>query len=176
MKKEECIKLLTIIKAVFPNFTGLSNEISIGIWYEMIGELDYNKAAVSVKRHLATSKFPPTVNDILVASADISENRIQTSADAWNDVLEAIRKFGVYRVEEGVNSLQEPTRSIMRNQFRETCLSENLMADKAHFLRMYDTYSKRDQTERLLPETLKNEVKSLTDTLAQKMLMDKPNG
>lgn len=176
MKKEDCIKLLTIIKAVFPNFTGLSNEISIGIWYEMIGELNYNEASIAVKRHLAVSKFPPTVNDILTAVADNSPSGMQTAAEAWNSVLEAIRKYGQYQIADALDSLQEPTKSIMRNQFRDVCQSENIMADRAHFMKMYDTYVKRDQSERLLPHGLKNEVKALTDELANKMLLDKPNG
>ena len=173
MTNEQFVKYTTMIKAFFPSSNAFNNPMAMELWFEMLQEVNFDSACVALKRHVATNKFPPTVNDILTAVADNNAVGIQTSSDAWNDVLEAIRKFGVYRVDEGVNSLQEPTRSIMRNQFRETCLSENLMADKAHFLKMYDTYSKRDQTQRLLPESLKNEVKRLTDGLAKKMLMDK---
>lgn len=175
MKKEECVKLLTVIKAVFPNFTGMANEISVSTWFEMIGDLDYGQAATCIKKHIATSKFPPTVNDILTAVADSNPSQMQTSAEAWNSVIEAIRKFGVYRVEEGINSLAEPTRSIMRNQFRELCLSENIMADRAHFMKMYDTYTKRDQVDRLLPEGLKSEIRTLTDGLASQLSLNKPD-
>jgi len=166
MTKEQFLKYSLMIKAYFPNSNAFNNRMAMDLWFEMLQEVNFDAACVALKRHVATSKFAPTVNDILIAVADNNTVGIQTASDAWNDVLEAIRKFGVYRVEEGVNSLNEPTRSIMRNQFRDYCLSENKVADKAHFLKMYEIYSKRDQTERLLPESFKNDVKSLTDKLA----------
>jgi hypothetical protein len=176
MTNEQFVKYTVMIKAYFPSSNAFNNPMAMNLWFEMLQEIDFDLACVALKRHVATAKFPPTVNDILTAVADNKPSGMQTAAEAWNSVLEAIRKYGQYDIVNALASLQEPTKSIMRNQFREVCQSENIMADRAHFMKMYDTYAKRDQTERLLPETLKNEVKSLTDTLAQKMLMDKPNG
>ena len=81
------------------------------------------------------------------------------SGDAWGEVIKAINHFGHYRQEEALASMHEPVAlAVKRMGWRDLCLSENGMADRAHFLRIYETMEKRTAEDNLLPAPLKETI------------------
>ena len=55
--------------------------------------------------------------------------------------------------------MREPVRLVVQRMgWRDLCTSENGMADRAHFLRIYETMEKRISEDNLLPAPLKNAI------------------
>ena len=80
----------------------------------------------------------------------------------WGEVNEAIRHYGYYHQEEGMTSLREPMRiAVQRMGWRALCTSENDMADRAHFLRIYESIVKQDTTQKQLPMGLKEAISQI---------------
>jgi hypothetical protein len=62
--------------------------------------------------------------------------------------------------------MREPVRlAVKRMGWRELCMSENNMADRAHFLRIYETMEKRTKEDNLLPVALKNAIATIGQSM-----------
>ena len=58
-----------------------------------------------------------------------------------------------YRSDEAVESLSGPTReAVERMGFRELCLGDNPVANRAHFFKIYDAIVQRKINDSILPE------------------------
>ncbi len=87
MKRNEAARLLTVIAAAYPNFE--PDDDKVRIWAEMMADLEYETAATALQRHIATSRFAPTIAEIREqAVAAVTSSEI-TSAEAWGELMHA---------------------------------------------------------------------------------------
>jgi hypothetical protein len=96
-------------------------------------------------------KFFPTVAEIRERVLDATAPRRPDGPDAWALVLGEFSRVGSY----GDPRFPDPlvARAVDIMGWRELCLSENQVADRAHFLQIYNALVKRERDEaRLLPE------------------------
>lgn len=63
MEKKETAKLLAVIKTAFPNFE--ITEPVARLWVEFMEGVPFERAQKNLKTHINTSKFPPTIADIV---------------------------------------------------------------------------------------------------------------
>ena len=147
--------LIKGLKAVYtsPNF--LPDADSVKIWYSLLKDLDYESANVAIQKHILVSKFPPTIADIREQAVTVTIGDKPTWSDGWEEVLRAIRKFGMYREREALDSMTEITRkAVQRLGFKEICMSENLMADRANFRMIFETMADREQANKQIPVSI----------------------
>lgn len=157
MTKEEFMYLIAAMKSNYKNF-GVDSKEQLKFWYEMLSDLDYTLAEIAVKTIISSSPYAPTISDIRKAAANTVEE-LPESASAWGEVTSAIRKYGYYQQEKAIESLSPLTRQVVKFMgFRELCLSENMMADRAHFQRMFDTTVRRKEHDRVLPIGVKEKT------------------
>jgi hypothetical protein len=99
---------------------------------------------------------PATICRMVAARRLAADGRgILTGEEAWVQVQAAIRDIGYY----GYLSHLNPTirRAIDAVGWRELCVSENIAASRAHFLRIFDALQQRevsDQVGRLIGSDL----------------------
>lgn len=171
MKKTETVQLLAVINAAFPNMQ--VTEAMVNLWHELLGDIDFNLAKAAVKKLLLESPYPPTIADIRKQAVEIAtppEDRID-AAEAWGEVLRAIRFYGYYRQEEALESMSPRTAKVVRYMgWQEICLSEEPSVIRGQFLKMYNIVAEREKQERLLPVALKEEIQKLADKMSMKML------
>ena len=68
-------------------------------------------------------------------------------SDGWDQVLRAVRKYGSYRPVEAMESMDEITREAVRRLgYKELCMSENIMAERAQFRMIFEQIVDRRQT------------------------------
>lgn len=164
MTRQDFLKGIYVIENSYQNFKISDKPETLMVWYEMFKDDSEAVFANAIKQVLATSKFSPTIAALREAIQEIT-NPVSsfTADDAWGEVTRAMRKFGWYRPEEALASMSPITRTIIKSiGFREICISENQMADRAHFMKMFEQYKEREKKEYLLPEGVRADTEKLT--------------
>lgn len=160
MTKGEVAKLLVVLAASYPKFE--VDDLKVQVWYEMLGDLDYDVANIAIKKIIMLNTFPPAIAEVRKAAIEISSPRGLTAAEAWGEVIRAIRDYGYYREKEAMASMSPITAQVVRYLgWREICLSEEPEILRAHFLKMYDQVAAREQKKQLLSPTMQTEIKKL---------------
>jgi len=186
MNREETISTLALIKASYPLWAKDLKEADarnmIMVWEEMLSEYDFDLVKSAVKTMIKVSKWPPSINEVIEKCDFISSGCVpqMTRVEAWSYVRSALTN-STYNAKEEFDKLPKIIQGILRTQqtLKNWAMANYETIDSiegSQFMRSFDQALVNEKNYNALPETLKNEVKSLTDTLAQKMLMDKPNG
>jgi len=164
VKKTETVQLLAVINAAFPNIQ--ITEAMVSLWYELLGDIDFNLAKAAVKKLLLESPYPPSIADIRKRAVEIltpEEEKID-AAEAWGEVERAMRFYGFYREAEALESMSPRVAKVVRWMgWRDICLSEEPGVVRGQFLKMYEQVTEREQKEKLLPERLKADIKMLSE-------------
>ena len=84
--------LLRAISGAYPTFELTDDRVSI--YVKLLADLDAEALIAACQQHIATSKFPPTVAELREACASLTRPALPAWADAWGEVLEAIRRVG----------------------------------------------------------------------------------
>lgn len=167
MNIDDTFKLLAIISSAYPRseFT----EPQVKLWHEMLKDLDFRTAQVALKTHILNNTFPPAIADIRKAHANITtdENEQLTAADAWGEVMRAVKKYGTYNQEEAFKMMSPRTAQVAKYiGFYEICMSDRIDVIRGQFVKMYDQVITRDRKEKLLPMELKKEIKMISEKMA----------
>ena len=158
MTKGEVAKLLVVLAASYPKFE--VDDLKVQVWYEMLGDLDYDVANIAIKKIIMLNTFPPAIAEVRKAAIEISSPMGLTAAEAWGEVIRAIRDYGYYREKEAMASMSPITAQVVRYLgWREICLSEEPEILRAHFLKMYAQVAAREQIKQLLSPTMQTEIK-----------------
>lgn len=142
----------------FKNFTKKQAEDKIALWAEMFRDIPLDLVKLAVKKLILqnTTPFAPKISDIMNSIADLTFCEIDSS-EAWGQVVHAINYYGSYREADAISSMSETTQKVVKRLgFRNLCFSENHVADRAHFIKLYDVVNKRERENKLLPESCKN--------------------
>lgn len=143
------------MKAVYTQSWFLPDAEALKIWYELLKDLDYAVTNIAIQKYMLTNKKEPTVADIreLVVSVKVGEK--PSWSDGWEEVLRAISMYGMYREAEALLSMTELTRKVVKRLgFKNICISENIMTDRANFRMIFEQLADREQTEKQIPFTL----------------------
>lgn len=169
MVKAELCKILAIIAACFNNFT--VDDIKENVWMEMFGDVPYQIAQTAVKKYILTGVYPPTVADIRKIISELTNPDIKDGAEAWGEVIKAIRGYGYYREEEAMESMSPLTAKVVKYMgFREVCMCEEVGVVRGQFLKMYEQVSKREKENNMLPESLQNQIRLIANNNDIKLL------
>lgn len=68
MTREEAIKMLSILKAAYPNsYKGMTKDEAngtINIWAMQFSNMPFNIVAIAVNKLISTNTFPPSINEV----------------------------------------------------------------------------------------------------------------
>lgn len=172
MKRADIIKLIGLCSINYRNWPEAGKEeMVVSLWETMLSDVDFEIAVMAVQKYMLESVYPPTVADIRSRVTDFTIPREKTGIEAWGEVKEAIRKYGSYNEQKAMDSLRGPARKVVEHiGFRTLCLSENEMADRAHFLKVYDTVAKREREDALLLPQMRSTLNQLQDN--RKLLLE----
>jgi hypothetical protein len=161
MTKGEMARLLAVLAAAFPRFE--VDDLKVQVWHEMLGDLDYEIANMAVKKLIMESTFPPAIAEVRKAAADILNPGQLTGAQAWGEVMKAIREHGSYGEAEALASMSPTTAQVVRYMgWRDICMSEEPTGVlRGQFLKMYEQVASREREQRLLPAGLQEQISKL---------------
>lgn len=148
MDKQQAKLLLAELVAYWPRIELPTKTLEL--YRDHLLEFDPEPAARGITALASTSTFFPTVAELrqaIVAEAD--PNPIPDADHAWAEVAHA-RKDGIYGRPVWSHPAIADTVKAMGG-IRELAVSTNLMADRAHFLRLYETCKARAERAKQLP-------------------------
>ena len=165
MTKQEFSKIAMAIRTYYPKEQLLSDRYAMDLWYEALNDLPYQLAHNALKKWVETNRWSPSISDIRGMCATFANGDFNSWEDEWQNVCEAIRKYGYMREEEALNSLPEITaRIVVRMGYKNLCSSEKPSVDRANFRDIYNnTVTKEKEREKLSPR-----IRDAIDTATEK--------
>jgi hypothetical protein len=160
MTPEQAKALLGVLAAYWPK-ADLPRETLL-LYRDHLLDFELEPAARAVSHLGATSRFFPTVAEVrqaITAAAD--PDPLPDPDQAWAEVV-ANARDGIYGTPIWSHPAVYDTVKAMGG-IRELAISENLMADRAHFLRLYETCKARADRAKQLPS--QDHVDRLLDAL-----------
>lgn len=124
------------------------------VYYDFLKNYSMNIFSTAIKNLIPKSKFIPKLNEIMSEIVILDTPQLKLDRyEEWDKVIDAIHKYGTYNEQKALDSLQEPTRTIVRQiGFYRLCTSENIMWERKKFEEMFD--EKQDNyEERLVTNT-----------------------
>ncbi len=155
MDSKEFAKFAMALKTYFPRESVLNNNAAMELWYEQLKDIPYKVAYTFLSKWVSTEKWAPTIADIRGGCSELTQGAIEDWGHGWEQVERAIRVYGMYRIEEAYESMDEITRTVAKRLgFQNICMSDNIQADRANFRMIYEEVANRKKLDRQLnPET-----------------------
>ena len=158
------IKCIAVLEASYDKFNITSNKDKLMIWYEMLGDRAEVDFMLGVKKYIATNEFPPTIAGINKAIASNQTSKAPDGLQAWAELQTAIRKWGMYHEDKALDSLSPETRAVVQALgFTNLCTSENQMADRAHFIKLYESRAGSNREREIVGDKLSGMIEALSN-------------
>lgn len=170
MNSNETIKILSVIKAAYPQWarelTTADAKAMVALWSSMLIDHKYDIVQLAIKKIIATNKFPPSIAEVLEAVNFISSKgqSEMTEIEAWGLVRKAINN-SAYNAEEEFNKLPETIqRAIGSHNILYNWSQENIEGLEkvigSNFMRSYKATNLRTKELEQLPSDIKNLLQS----------------
>lgn len=155
MTDKEFFIFVSALKTYYPRENILPNNQAIELWFRQLQDIPYHVAEASLNKWVATNKWSPSIADIREMASTIQEGEIPDWGDGWEQVIMAIRRYGMYRVGEAMESFDSITKQcVERLGFKNLCMSENINQDRANFRMIYEQLSERKKKDAKIPVKL----------------------
>ena len=159
------------MKSVYTRENFLPDAESIKIWFSLLKDIPYEVLNVAIQKYMMTNKFAPTIADLRELASEVTQGQISDWGDGWEQVLRAIREYGMYDVRAALNSMDDITRKcVERLGFREICMSTNIAVERANFRTLYETLANRQKEDSKLSLSIKTKLAQLSDHQDVKMI------
>lgn len=157
-------KCIQVLEASYDKFNITSDKNKLMIWYEMLGDRTEMDLMLGVKKYIATNEFAPTIAGINKAIASNQTSKAPDGLQAWAELQTAIRKWGMYHEDKALESLSPETRAVVQALgFTNLCTSENQMADRAHFIKLYESRAGSNREREIVGDKLSGMIEALSN-------------
>ena len=158
MNKKDWSKIAAAINTYYPKEKPFPNPAAIQLWYEEFKDLAYEDVVMALRRHVNTSRWCPTIAELkeaLVANVAGEDDW----GEHWKAAVNAIHRFGRYREEEALDSMDPMTREVVKRLgYQDLCRSENQMADRANFRVVFEQVANNERNKAALPKDLQERI------------------
>lgn len=157
MNKQEFARFAAALKTYYPREnTLLPNQQAMELWFMQLKDIDYSIAELTLNRWVSLNKWSPSIAEIREGAMEISLGPMKSWSDAWEEVKDAMRKYGRYEAEKAMASLDDITRETVRRLgFNRLCESTNQVADRANFRDIYTEIAEDNRKNRQLPDVIR---------------------
>ena len=162
MTKQEFATFAMALKTYFPREQLLPNQQAMELWFRELCDIPFEVAEMALRKWVTMNKWSPSIADIREMTSGIVNGDPMSWGESWEKALDAVRKYGSYNKGAALNSLDSLTRKCVESiGYLELCMSENIMVERAHYQKIFEVYSKREQTEQRIAAPLLNAISNL---------------
>lgn len=157
--RDQIIDIIGALKMVYPNFGSRLTEDDWNampdVWHRLLNDIPFELLDAAAMNHASASgsAFPPSVAELREAALSLVTDA-PSAEEAWGEVRAAMGRYG-HRTPPSEIPFSSPTilKTVQIMNWLALCMSENEVADRAHFLRIYATLHEREKRDALrLPE------------------------
>lgn len=146
----------------YPNYKPNNLSETVDVWQMMLDEYSYNQVSIALKAYVTsdTSRFAPSVGEIVAKIQLISQPQELDGMAAWGLVSKALRN-GTYGAVEEFNKLPPLVRQAvgMPDNLKNWATSDYQTIEtviQSNFLRTYETIVKRANEINRMPDNIKS--------------------
>lgn len=164
MKNSETAMLMAALKLAYPKYyvgqTEDESRQAAKLWNSMLEDYTYADVMPAVKAVIVTSKFPPTIADIIEKIRDF-RGREMNELEAWGYISKAVRN-GSWHAEEEWKRLPENLQKIVSPEMIRTWARAE--ADDvetvicSHFSRTFRAVQAKQKEREMLPSSVKQYI------------------
>lgn len=168
MTKAEAVRLVGVAVAAFPSMQERDMCPTAELWTEMLCDLPFDVAKAALQKVLTLAKFFPTVAEIREAAASLQPGGAPEPEAAWGEVLQQIAKVGYIGTPRWSHPAVGQAADILYGGWSELCRhlnEDSMVADRAHFLRMYGNVAARLREDAKLPPAVREMAASLASRM-----------
>lgn len=155
MERDEFKTLVKGMKAVYSQATFIPDQDAFNMWFALLQDIPYDVCSVAIRKYMMLNKFPPTVAEIRELAATTVNGDPMSWGESWEKALNAVRRYGSYNQAAALESLDPITRKCVESiGYMDLCMSENIMVERAHYQKIFDVFSKREQTNKQIAAPL----------------------
>jgi hypothetical protein len=167
MEVKEFAVFVDRLKTAFPKDNLLSTPDQMEWWYDLLKELPFQTAMLSLKKYALFNKFPPTIAELMTIAADLMAERLPDADEAWGEIMQAVRKYGYPQEAKALASLSETVRkTVERIGYQSICQSpcDQINTFRAQFKGFYEAEYRRTLEVHKTPEHLRLEQAAIKQT------------
>ena len=161
---DEVTRVLGTLMLAYPSWGesfGAKIDGTLEVYRRSLLDIDGNLLEAAAMQHISASKWFPAVSELREAALSIITHGEESPEEAWGEVKKAFRVYGSYR--EPIFSNAKIAQTVKIMGWMNLCMSENEIADRAHFFKIYQSVQAREHFNSIaMPE-----VKQAIDKLAQ---------
>ena len=165
MTREDTIKILSILKASYPNFykdmSKKDAETTVNLYTEMFEQNNSKLVATAIKELIQHQSYPPTIADIKNKIYELTNPDDLNSSDLWEIFKKTIQK-GYYGDISEFEKLPDSIKTYLGNnpgRINEIGMMESNTlntVEKGIFMRQIEAIKDRVKSQKMmLPETLR---------------------
>lgn len=160
--EQTILNVLDMLHANWPRETATRERALL--YCRLLADIPDDVLQAACLQVIASARFFPAIAELREAALAMTPevDGLPTAGEAWGEVLREIKRTGTDQWQGPPRFSHPLVDTAMRAMgWRNICLSEDGMADRAHFMRIYDALRQRESARaRTLPE-----VRALTDKL-----------
>lgn len=191
MTKSDAAKLVAIVVTAYPNYDKFRSaaevEATVNLWALMFEHDPGAVVGLAVKKHIATSKWPPSVVEIREIMLEATHPELVPPDQAWAAVSDLLYEEGQYN--RGDIFKQLPTmvaRAVetigwgnLWEMHRSYCIGGKPGMDRVAFIQQYTPMYERAKSEAMTPQAIQSGIGTALAQLpdgSQKLLADREAG
>lgn len=155
MATDETMRMvLGMLSEAYPGRMKLG-ENTLPVWRRLLDDVPDEVLMAAVVHHTTHNKWPPSIAELRQCSFEAVQGPQLTAGEAWDRVIRCAGKYGWPRPDMAEREMGPVIwRCVMAlGGWQYVCGSEDAMADRAHFMKIYDQIHERErQQAMMLPE------------------------
>jgi hypothetical protein len=176
MNVNETLKILSVLKANYPNFyKGMSKidaEAQVSLWSEMFEDTPYELVGAAVKSYIASNVegYPPNIDTIKEQIKKLTQTEEMTEQEAVNLIMKALKNSN-YGAEEEFQKLPSILQKLVGspNMLREWAMMDIATVNSvvsSNLMRSFKSIKETERVQQALPSSTKNAIAGLVDAFS----------
>ena len=157
---EDFRQIIHVLTAAYPNSKLIPDEFTFNLWYTRLQDIPYLTLKRAANNYIMTNRYAPTIADMRTYAQDMDVAFDMLAAQAWDQLLRALRMSYAPESEQVWKELPEITKQCVGgySTFRawgntDTASLESVQ--RPMFIKRYEVYQSRERKELSVPEGLR---------------------
>lgn len=180
MNKADAARLVAIVVTAYPNYDKFRDEqavtATVNLWASMFAADDGRIVALALNKHIATSKWPPSVAELREIMLEIQRPDLIPPDKAWAAVSDLLHTVGEYNHGDLQHQLPPLVARAVETigwgnlweMHRSYCVGGKPGMDRVAFVQQYGPMYEREKQRAMTPEGITAQIDRASAALPDK--------